>query len=115
MRVPADEGSSSADEGSSSADGGASPARKSPSRATAGSGSPGADLLTDAPAIRDWLSGLEPDRRLVVGSYAYLDGGDHALVAAAMDAIATVLSCVSGSETGGSISPDAFASGAARG
>ena len=91
VRVPADEGSSSADEGSSSADGGASPARKSPSRATAGSGSPGADLLTDAPAIRDWLSGLEPDRRLVVGSYAYLDGGDHALVAAAMDAIASSL------------------------
>ena len=91
VRVPADEGAE--DDPSSSADGGASPARKkkSPSRATAGSGSPGADLLTDAPAIRDWLSGLEPDRRLVVGSYAYLDGGDHALVAAAMDAIASSL------------------------
>ncbi len=45
----------------------------------------GADVLTDAPAIADWLAGLAGP--LTVGNYAYADGGKHVLVSAAVDAL----------------------------
>lgn len=45
----------------------------------------GADLLTAAPQIRNWLSALsEP---LVIGCFAYLDGEAHVRLSVAMDAI----------------------------
>ena len=51
----------------------------------------GADLIADAPEIRTWLAGIEPTKRLVVGSYAYLDGEAHVRASLAMDAIAADL------------------------
>ncbi|HEY8473665.1 MAG TPA: hypothetical protein VIL37_13650 [Natronosporangium sp.] len=48
---------------------------------------PGADLLHDAPAVADWLLGFGPDRRLVLGNYAYADGATHVRVVAACDAL----------------------------
>jgi hypothetical protein len=49
----------------------------------------GADLLHDAPAVASWLR--EQDGRLVIGNYAYADGGVHVRVAAAADALTTHL------------------------
>jgi len=45
----------------------------------------GADLITEMPAIADWLTGLPG--RLVLGNYVYADGGTHVRVAAAVDAL----------------------------
>jgi hypothetical protein len=45
----------------------------------------GADLLHDLPALAHWLGSL--DGRLVIGNYAYADGGTHVRVAAAADAL----------------------------
>lgn len=50
----------------------------------------GANLITQAPEIATWLREL--DGPLVVGGYAYLDGGGHVRVALAMDAIMQELS-----------------------
>jgi hypothetical protein len=45
----------------------------------------GTNLITQAPEIAAWLEELEGP--IVVGGYAYLDGGNHVRVALAMDAI----------------------------
>jgi hypothetical protein len=45
----------------------------------------GADLLTEVPAIADWLSGLPG--ALVLGNYAYADGGLHVRVSTAVDVL----------------------------
>ena len=50
-------------------------------------GRAGADLLTSAPEIAAWLTGVAPGRTLTVGSHAYADGADHVRVAAAGDAV----------------------------
>lgn len=47
----------------------------------------GANLFTQTPEIRNWLCEVEPEKSLVVGGYAYLDGALHVKVALAMDAI----------------------------
>jgi hypothetical protein len=49
----------------------------------------GADLLTEAPRVADWLAGL--DGRLVLGSYVYADGATHLRLSAAVDAMTTRL------------------------
>ena len=51
----------------------------------------GADLVSQTPEIRTWLASLEPGKRLIIGSYAYLDGEAHVRVSLAMDAIAADL------------------------
>lgn len=51
--------------------------------------SAGADLLTQAPEVRTWLS--EIDQPFVLGTYAYADGATHALLSVASDAITTSL------------------------
>lgn len=45
----------------------------------------GVDLLTEPAAIADWITGLPG--RLVIGNYAYADGGTHVRLSAAIDAI----------------------------
>jgi hypothetical protein len=45
----------------------------------------GADLITELPAIADWLTALPGP--LVLGNYVYADGGAHVRVAAAVDAL----------------------------
>lgn len=47
----------------------------------------GADLLTETPAIAQWLSAGAPDLPLTAGSYAYADGATHVQVAVASDAV----------------------------
>ncbi len=42
---------------------------------------------TQAPEIANWLCSLEPDKRMVVGSYVYLDGELFVKVSVACDAI----------------------------
>ena len=49
----------------------------------------GADLLSDVPAVADWLAGL--DGRLVLGNYVYADGATNVRVAMAVDALSTRL------------------------
>jgi hypothetical protein len=49
----------------------------------------GADLLTQAPEIADWLKSFSGD--LDIASLAYLDGERHVRVSVAMDAIVTAL------------------------
>lgn len=49
----------------------------------------GVNLLHDLPAVARWLEGF--DGRLVLGNYAYADGGTHVRVAAAADALAVDL------------------------
>jgi hypothetical protein len=49
----------------------------------------GADLLSEAPAVGDWLAGL--DGSLVVGNYVYADGATNVRVAVAVDALTTRL------------------------
>jgi len=49
----------------------------------------GCNLLEDAPRIRDWLLNQYPEKRLCIGSYAYLDSADFVRVSVAMDAIAS--------------------------
>jgi hypothetical protein len=48
-------------------------------------GRPGADLLTEVPAVADWLAGLPG--RLVLGTYAYADGALHLRLSAAADVL----------------------------
>lgn len=48
-------------------------------------GQPGADLLTDAPAVADWL--LAQDGRLVLGNYVYAPGATYVRLSAAVDAL----------------------------
>jgi len=47
----------------------------------------GCNLFTQTPEIANWLLTIEPEKPLVVGGYAYLDGALHVKVALAMDAI----------------------------
>eukprot|EP01123_Difflugia_compressa_P010125 TRINITY_DN3612_c0_g1_i1.p1 TRINITY_DN3612_c0_g1~~TRINITY_DN3612_c0_g1_i1.p1 ORF type:complete len:747 (-),score=149.79 TRINITY_DN3612_c0_g1_i1:76-2283(-) len=47
----------------------------------------GCNLFTQTPEIKNWINQVEPDKPLVVGGYAYLDGALHVKVALAMDAI----------------------------
>ncbi|KAK3237614.1 hypothetical protein CYMTET_52325 [Cymbomonas tetramitiformis] len=47
----------------------------------------GADVLTQAPEIRNWLLSVAPGKQLVIGSYIYLDGEAHVRASVAMDAI----------------------------
>ena len=47
--------------------------------------------MTQAPEIRAWLRAVAPGKRLVIGSYAYLDGEAHVRASLAMDAIAADL------------------------
>mmetsp|Transcript_7696 Transcript_7696/g.10084 ORF Transcript_7696/g.10084 Transcript_7696/m.10084 type:complete len:495 (+) Transcript_7696:56-1540(+) len=47
----------------------------------------GADVTVDTPELRTWLLSLKKDKRLVIGSYIYLDGAAHVLASCAMDAI----------------------------
>jgi hypothetical protein len=49
----------------------------------------GCNLLTQIVELRDWLISLEPTKRLVLGSYAYLDSKDFVKVSLAMDAVAS--------------------------
>lgn len=56
----------------------------------------GSNMITETPEIRNWLSSLlrpvlesDPTHRVVIGSYAYLDGAPHVKVSLAMDAIAS--------------------------
>lgn len=52
----------------------------------------GADLLNQAPQIARWITSLQPNKKLVIGGYAYLDSALFVRLAVAMDAIiATVL------------------------
>jgi hypothetical protein len=55
-------------------------------------GRAGADLVSDAAAVADWLAadggaGQPADGTLVLGNYAYADGAGHVRVAAAVDAL----------------------------
>jgi len=52
-------------------------------------GGAGVDLLTDAPEIAQWLGAV--DAPLTVGCYAYADGGLHAQLSVASDAIVETL------------------------
>jgi len=54
-------------------------------------GRAGADLIADAPALAAWLCALEPKKRLVIGSYAYLDGEAHVRASLASDAVAAAV------------------------
>jgi hypothetical protein len=46
---------------------------------------PGADLLTDLPAVAAWLRGIEG--RLILGNYVYAPGAAYPLLSAAVDAL----------------------------
>ena len=48
-------------------------------------GSAGVDLLSEVPAVADWLGSL--DGRLTLGNYLYADGGSHVLVSVAADVL----------------------------
>eukprot|EP01063_Lacrimia_lanifica_P029345 TRINITY_DN445_c1_g1_i1.p1 TRINITY_DN445_c1_g1~~TRINITY_DN445_c1_g1_i1.p1 ORF type:complete len:725 (+),score=348.11 TRINITY_DN445_c1_g1_i1:57-2231(+) len=47
----------------------------------------GCNLLTKTPEIRTWLNALYPEKQLICGAYAYLDGPLFVKVSVAMDAI----------------------------
>eukprot|EP01127_Copromyxa_protea_P001410 TRINITY_DN11410_c0_g1_i1.p1 TRINITY_DN11410_c0_g1~~TRINITY_DN11410_c0_g1_i1.p1 ORF type:complete len:725 (-),score=176.21 TRINITY_DN11410_c0_g1_i1:99-2273(-) len=47
----------------------------------------GSNLFTQTPEISNWLKDVEPEKDVIVGGYAYLDGALHVKVALAMDAI----------------------------
>lgn len=47
----------------------------------------GANLISECPEIRNWISSLFPDKRLTIGSFAYLDAAAHVQVSLAMDSI----------------------------
>jgi len=53
------------------------------------SGAVGADVLRMLPEIRPWLYRTAQDGRLVLGMYAYADGGAHVCLSAAFDALAS--------------------------
>lgn len=54
--------------------------------ATAPGADAGVDLLSEVPAVADWLLGL--DGRLVLGNYLYADGATHVRVSVAADVLA---------------------------
>ncbi|MEO6605897.1 MAG: hypothetical protein ABIN55_09810, partial [Aeromicrobium sp.] len=56
---------------------------------TNGGADVGADLITELPAVAEWLDHI--DGRLVLGNYCYADGGAHVRVSMAADALATHL------------------------
>ncbi|MEO6606657.1 MAG: hypothetical protein ABIN55_13725, partial [Aeromicrobium sp.] len=56
---------------------------------TNGGADVGADLITELPAVAEWLDHI--DGRLVLGNYCYADGGTHVRVSMAADALATHL------------------------
>lgn len=47
----------------------------------------GANLITQAPEIANWIASLYPDKKLVLGSYVYLDSAMFVKVSVACDAI----------------------------
>mmetsp|Transcript_64615 Transcript_64615/g.179448 ORF Transcript_64615/g.179448 Transcript_64615/m.179448 type:complete len:193 (-) Transcript_64615:590-1168(-) len=49
----------------------------------------GCNLLTESIPLREWLVQQCPTKRLVLGSYAYLDSAEFVKVSLAMDAIAS--------------------------
>jgi len=51
----------------------------------------GADLVAELPAVRAWLLEAAGDDPLVLGMYAYADGGAHVRVTAAADVLAAEL------------------------
>jgi hypothetical protein len=50
----------------------------------------GCDLISQAPEVNAWIDTLFPDKKLVVGTYVYLDSEMHVRVALACDAIVQV-------------------------
>ncbi|WP_332642599.1 hypothetical protein [Aeromicrobium sp.] len=56
---------------------------------TNGGADVGADLITELPAVAEWLDHI--DGRLVLGNYCYADGANHVRVSMAADALATHL------------------------
>ena len=56
---------------------------------TNGAADVGADLITELPAVAEWLDHIEC--RLVLGNYCYADGATHVRVSMAADALATHL------------------------
>jgi hypothetical protein len=57
----------------------------------AADGSQGVDVLRMLPETRAWLQRVLEEDELVLGMYAYADGGTHVLLSAAFDALATDL------------------------
>jgi len=57
----------------------------------AADGTPGVDVARSLPETRTWLDGAAQEDQLVLGMYAYADGGAHVCVTAAVDALATDL------------------------
>ncbi len=53
------------------------------------SGARGLDLVRELPEARHWLETAAGERELVLGMYAYADGGAHIRVTAAFDTLAT--------------------------
>jgi hypothetical protein len=56
---------------------------------TNGDADVGADLITELPAVAEWLDHI--DGRLVLGNYCYADGANHVRVSMAGDALASHL------------------------
>jgi hypothetical protein len=54
-------------------------------------GTPGIDVVRSLPETRSWLDEAANGDQLVLGMYAYADGGAHVCVTAAVDALATDL------------------------
>jgi hypothetical protein len=54
-------------------------------------GTPGIDVVRSLPETRSWLDEAARGDQLVLGMYAYADGGAHVCVTAAVDALATDL------------------------
>eukprot|EP00668_Euglena_longa_P011728 GGOE01014143.1.p1 GENE.GGOE01014143.1~~GGOE01014143.1.p1 ORF type:complete len:568 (-),score=104.76 GGOE01014143.1:179-1720(-) len=65
----------------------------------------GCDLLADAPAIAHWIVRQAPEQRLVLGTYAYLDGALFVRVAVTADAIVAAVCEI----RGGANSPNGVA------
>ncbi|GBG27782.1 Hypothetical Protein FCC1311_040052 [Hondaea fermentalgiana] len=47
----------------------------------------GVDIVENMPEVANWLVSLYPGKRLVIGSYIYLDGANHVRASVAMDAV----------------------------
>jgi len=47
----------------------------------------GCNLFTDTPEIATYVANILPDKKLIIGGYAYLDSAAHVQVSLAMDAI----------------------------
>ena len=54
-----------------------------------GDGGQGADIAHALPEVHRWLDGLPGERPLVLGMYAYADGGRHVTASGAFDVLAT--------------------------